>query len=216
MTSARKLEANRRNAQASTGPRTAAGKARAAQNARRHGLSLAALCNPSCSGEVETLARAIAGADAGLERLGLGARDRRRTDRRRACAARTPCALSRGARGRCARAPRGHRPLRAARLFAPQCRDPGLRFRGCDACRSSVPRTARRHFGRTKPTGSGRHSAERSQQGQADGLAERSQQRQVDGPAEQSQQRQVDGSAERKPNAALATTGERHQRRTVL
>ena len=42
MTSARKLEANRRNARASTGPRTAAGKARAAQNARRHGLSLAA------------------------------------------------------------------------------------------------------------------------------------------------------------------------------
>ncbi len=71
MTSARKLEANRRNARASTGPRTAAGKARAAQNARRHGLSLAALCNPSCAGEVEVQARVIAGADAGPQRLGL-------------------------------------------------------------------------------------------------------------------------------------------------
>jgi hypothetical protein len=34
VTSARKIEANRRNARASTGPRTVAGKARAAQNAR--------------------------------------------------------------------------------------------------------------------------------------------------------------------------------------
>jgi hypothetical protein len=38
--SARKRAANRRNARRSTGPRTAAGKARAARNARRHGLTL--------------------------------------------------------------------------------------------------------------------------------------------------------------------------------
>ena len=41
MTSARQVAANRRNAQRSTGPRTAAGKAAAAGNARRHGLTAA-------------------------------------------------------------------------------------------------------------------------------------------------------------------------------
>jgi hypothetical protein len=61
VTSARKLYANRRNALASTGPRTSAGKARVAQNARRHGLSLSARDDPAGSGEVDALARAIAG-----------------------------------------------------------------------------------------------------------------------------------------------------------
>src|SRR5689334_19539946 len=37
--SARKLSANRANAQKSTGPRTKAGKARSSQNALKHGLS---------------------------------------------------------------------------------------------------------------------------------------------------------------------------------
>jgi hypothetical protein len=71
MTSARKAEANRRNARVSTGPKTSAGKTRVAQNARRHGLKLPALCDPAWSGEIEALAREIAGADAGLERLAL-------------------------------------------------------------------------------------------------------------------------------------------------
>jgi SAM-dependent methyltransferase len=44
-TSARKCDANRRNARPSTGPRTSASKARSAQNARRHGLSLSELDN---------------------------------------------------------------------------------------------------------------------------------------------------------------------------
>src|SRR5262245_3032163 len=61
MTSARKSNANRANAQASTGPRTQHGKARAAQNARRHGLSLSVLENPILSVEAENLARKIAG-----------------------------------------------------------------------------------------------------------------------------------------------------------
>ncbi len=69
-----KIEANRRNARASTGPRTAAGKARAAQNARRHGLNLPARYDPSRSGEIVTLARAIAGTDAGAERFELASR----------------------------------------------------------------------------------------------------------------------------------------------
>src|SRR3954447_19950596 len=39
MASKKRLEANRRNAQKSTGPRTAEGKARAARNATTHGLT---------------------------------------------------------------------------------------------------------------------------------------------------------------------------------
>jgi hypothetical protein len=58
--SPRRRYANRCNARASTGPRTAAGKARAAQNARRHGLGAAAR-DPVHDHEVEALARRIAG-----------------------------------------------------------------------------------------------------------------------------------------------------------
>lgn len=39
MTSQARLDANRRNALRSTGPRSAAGKARSAQNALKHGLA---------------------------------------------------------------------------------------------------------------------------------------------------------------------------------
>jgi len=41
------------------GPRTTAGKARAAQNARRHGLSLPVSCDPAASTEIEALAQDI-------------------------------------------------------------------------------------------------------------------------------------------------------------
>ena len=61
MTSARKLNANRANARASTGPRTAAGKKRATRNALRHGLSLSILGNQTLSAEAANLAREIAG-----------------------------------------------------------------------------------------------------------------------------------------------------------
>jgi hypothetical protein len=61
MASMRKIAANRTNAQASTGPRTTKGKARASQNARRHGLSQSVTSNPVLSAEVEALAREIAG-----------------------------------------------------------------------------------------------------------------------------------------------------------
>jgi hypothetical protein len=67
MSSARKIEANRTNAQASTGPRTAKGKARAAQNARRHGLNRPVLSDAVLSGRVEALARKIVGKAANNE-----------------------------------------------------------------------------------------------------------------------------------------------------
>ena len=67
MTSERKIRANRANAQASTGPQTTRGRARAARNALRHALSLPVCSNPALSEEVETLAREIAGAGAKAE-----------------------------------------------------------------------------------------------------------------------------------------------------
>ena len=86
MTSAARIAANRRNALASTGPRTGAGKARSAQNARlstgprtpagkaasaqnarRHGLTLSVAGDPAWPEEIQSLARSIAGADADAE-----------------------------------------------------------------------------------------------------------------------------------------------------
>ena len=46
MTTSRQTEANRENAQHSTGPKTEAGKAASAQNARRHGLSATSIFIP--------------------------------------------------------------------------------------------------------------------------------------------------------------------------
>ncbi len=43
----RKGDANKRNAQKSTGPRTASGKVRSSQNARRHGLATPISCDPT-------------------------------------------------------------------------------------------------------------------------------------------------------------------------
>ena len=67
MSSARKISANRANAQASTGPKSAQGKARAALNARRHGLSISVLVDETRAAEVESLAREIAGQGANPE-----------------------------------------------------------------------------------------------------------------------------------------------------
>ena len=61
MTSPRKIQANRANARTSTGPKTARGRARAAHNARRHGLSLSVFADPALSEQVEAVAREIAG-----------------------------------------------------------------------------------------------------------------------------------------------------------
>jgi hypothetical protein len=59
MTSPAKIRANRRNARRSTGPRSRAGKAIAARNAHRHGLTLPVLADPSLARAVVALARAI-------------------------------------------------------------------------------------------------------------------------------------------------------------
>ena len=59
--SERKAQANRANARKSTGPKTPCGKARAAGNARRFGLSLSVLADPMLSDQVAVLTRKIAG-----------------------------------------------------------------------------------------------------------------------------------------------------------
>ena len=74
MTTASKIHANRANARASTGPKTADGRARSARNALRHALSLPVYSNPALSEEVETLAREIAGPDANAETKELARR----------------------------------------------------------------------------------------------------------------------------------------------
>jgi hypothetical protein len=66
--SARKRAANRRNARRSTGPRTVAGKARAARNACRHGLTLPLSEDPAWWPLLGALTEAIAGPQADAER----------------------------------------------------------------------------------------------------------------------------------------------------
>ena len=69
MTSDRQRRANQANAKASTGPKTRAGKQRAAQNALRHGLSIPVSSDSALSPHVEAIARRIAGPDAKAEAL---------------------------------------------------------------------------------------------------------------------------------------------------
>jgi hypothetical protein len=71
MTSPEKLRANRENARTSTGPTSAAGKRRACQNARRHGLSVPIHLQPNLSEQAENLAHKIAGEAASSEILEL-------------------------------------------------------------------------------------------------------------------------------------------------
>ena len=67
MTTERKIRANRANARASTGPKTAWGRLHAARNALRHALSLPVSSDPVFSEDVEALAREIAGTDTSAE-----------------------------------------------------------------------------------------------------------------------------------------------------
>jgi hypothetical protein len=61
MASEKQMMANRRNAQRSTGPRTAAGKSKSSRNAFRHGLSRLLDGGETTQVKVEALVRAIAG-----------------------------------------------------------------------------------------------------------------------------------------------------------
>ena len=63
MNSERKIEANRRNAQRSTGPRSASGKMRVRRNALRHGLAALVIKDPLIPAEVDQLATAISSND---------------------------------------------------------------------------------------------------------------------------------------------------------
>jgi hypothetical protein len=74
LTSDRKIKANRANARASAGPKTAVGRARAAKNALRHALSLPVCSIPALSEQVEVLARKIAGPGANAETQELARR----------------------------------------------------------------------------------------------------------------------------------------------
>src|SRR5277367_5632600 len=71
MTSSRKLNANRANARASTGPKSANGKKRSARNAMRLGLSLPVCSDPTLSRDVADLVRLIAGANAEMVALAV-------------------------------------------------------------------------------------------------------------------------------------------------
>jgi hypothetical protein len=57
MASERQIAANRRNAKKSSGPRSAAGKARSGRNALRHGLTITSGRNPVFQQDVLVLAR---------------------------------------------------------------------------------------------------------------------------------------------------------------
>lgn len=67
MTSESKVRANSANSQASTGPKTARGRARSARNAVRHALNVPIDANPALSEEIEELAQQIAGPDVSVE-----------------------------------------------------------------------------------------------------------------------------------------------------
>jgi hypothetical protein len=74
LTSDRKIKANRANARASTGPKTAQGRSHAARNAVRHALNLPVYADPVLSEEVESLTRQIIGTDADPEKQQLARR----------------------------------------------------------------------------------------------------------------------------------------------
>jgi hypothetical protein len=67
LTTHRQRRANRATARSSTGPKTARGKARSAQNALRHGLNVSVLTDPALAPIAEAMARRIAGPDADAE-----------------------------------------------------------------------------------------------------------------------------------------------------
>jgi hypothetical protein len=71
MISAAKLNTKRANARVGTGPTPAAGRARSARNARRHGLTIPVGKDSALTYQTEAITRAIAGEEAGPEALRL-------------------------------------------------------------------------------------------------------------------------------------------------
>jgi hypothetical protein len=65
MTSDRKIQSNRKNAQKSTGPRSEAGQRRSRRNALRHGLSVAIGSDPSFNDDIKRLAGILARGNSG-------------------------------------------------------------------------------------------------------------------------------------------------------
>ena len=63
MATARQIEANRKNAKRSTGPRTAEGKSKSSRNAFQHGLSLPQIMDAATKADAENLARLLANED---------------------------------------------------------------------------------------------------------------------------------------------------------
>jgi hypothetical protein len=63
MATAKQIEANRKNATRSTGPRTAVGKLNSSRNALRHGLSLPLIMNAATLADIEELALLLANED---------------------------------------------------------------------------------------------------------------------------------------------------------
>jgi hypothetical protein len=74
MISERKRAANRANSLRSTGPKTTSGRAAAAGNARRHGLRIPVLADPTVAAEAEVMADKIAGDGAPVELVELARR----------------------------------------------------------------------------------------------------------------------------------------------
>ena len=64
-----RTDANRRNARRSTGPKSAAGKAKVAKNALRHGLAVSPRLYQTLNWDIEELAALIAGKGASSHRL---------------------------------------------------------------------------------------------------------------------------------------------------
>jgi hypothetical protein len=69
MATDKQIQANRRNARRSTGPRTAAGKSISSRNAFRHGLTLVQETDEATLAEIIDLAHQVAGEDPDQERF---------------------------------------------------------------------------------------------------------------------------------------------------
>jgi hypothetical protein len=69
MASEKQIAANRANSKRSTGPKTAAGRARSSRNAYRHGLSLPLPDDPQTSAAIQAIAHAVAGQGATDDQL---------------------------------------------------------------------------------------------------------------------------------------------------